>query len=107
MLIGDVNDFLEYTKGYYGISTELTSEDLRKISAENANTYGIIKREQQQEEENIKPLIITITNPESIVLDFLLPEILNGETMITVLFFCYLPEVLIIIKLFSNLLTEW
>lgn len=80
MLIGDVNDFLEYTKGYYGISTELTSEDLRKISAENANTYGIIKREQQQEEENIKPLIITITNPESIVLDFLLPEILNGNT---------------------------
>lgn len=80
MLIGDVNDFLEYTKGYYGLSTELTSEDLRKISAENTDTYNTIQKELKDEQENIKPFIITITNPECKVLDFLLPEILNGNT---------------------------
>lgn len=78
MLLGDVNHFLEYTKGYYGVSTELTSEDLRKISSENEQTHNVIENERILEMKSIKPLVITITNPDSAILPFLLPEILNG-----------------------------
>ena len=80
MLLGDVNDFLEYTKGYYGISTDLTSSDLRKISFENEKTHSIISKEHVQQQDNIKPLIVTITNPETAALNFLLPDLLNGNT---------------------------
>jgi hypothetical protein len=79
MLLGDVNDFLEYSKGYYGISTELTSEDLRKISSENESTYNIIQKEHERERENHRQCIVTITNPENPVLNFILPDILNSN----------------------------
>ena len=79
MLVGDVNDFLEYTKGYYGVTTDLTSQDLRKISAENEQTFKYKQKQKQLELERIEPLTITLTNPESSVLYFLLPEMLNGN----------------------------
>lgn len=85
MLLGDHNDFLEYSKGYYGISTELTSEDLRKISAENESTHTLIQKELERERDNIKQCIVTITNPETPVLNFLLPDILNGNVNISFL----------------------
>jgi len=79
MLLGGINDFLEYTNGYYGISTELTSEDLRKISAENERNLTLVNEELESKLQSIKPLIVTITNPESSVLPFIIPEILNGN----------------------------
>ncbi len=79
MLLGGINDFLEYTSGYYGISTDLTSEDLRKISAENERNHELIVKELKLQSLSIKPLVITITNPESLVVPFIIPEMLNGN----------------------------
>lgn len=79
MLLGDTNDFLEYTKGYYGISTELTSSDFKKISAENEKTNQIINEERKKVLSRIKPIVVTITNPESPALYYVIPEFLNGN----------------------------
>lgn len=79
MLVGDTNDFLEYAKGYYGISTDLNSIDFKKISAENENTNKIIIEEKQKALSKIKPIIVTITNPESPALYYAVPEFLNGN----------------------------
>ena len=79
MLLGDTNDFLEYTNGYYGISSEFLTSDLKKISDENYTAYKKSHEEQKKEQESINPLILTITYPQSPVLPFIIPDILNGN----------------------------
>lgn len=79
MLVGDANDFQEYALSYYGKLSELISEDLRKISKENEKTYEIIDEERKRIEANIKPLIVTITNPNSRVVYYIVNEILSGH----------------------------
>jgi hypothetical protein len=87
MLLGDANAFQEYARDYYAISSDypqiksktLISDDLRKISAENANVYKVVEGEKQQVRASIKPLNVTITNPETPVLYYIISEILSGE----------------------------
>lgn len=79
MYLGDTNDFLEYAKGYYGVSTDFTSNDFRKISSENEKTNQIINEERRKTLAKIKPIIVTITNPSSSALYYVIPEFLNGN----------------------------
>lgn len=86
MLLGDANEFQEYARDYYGISSEypqlkkksLISDDLKKISSENANVYKLVEEEKKQVFASIKPLNITITNPDTPVVYFIISEILSG-----------------------------
>ncbi len=78
MLLGDANDFQEYAKNYYGISNELTSIDLRKISSENEKTHKILEEEKQKSLSKIQPLILTVSNPDVNVIYYMINELLNG-----------------------------
>ena len=79
MLLGDANDFQQYAKNYYGITSELTSNDLRKISSENEKTHKIIEDEKIKDLSKIQPLVLTISNPDVNVLYYIMNEILNGS----------------------------
>ena len=87
MLLGDANDFQEYARDYYGISSDypqirnktLISDDLRKICAENANVFKVAEGEKAQVMAGIKPLNITISHPDTPVLYFIISDILSGE----------------------------
>jgi malate/lactate dehydrogenase len=79
MLVGDANDFQEYARSYYGKVSELMSEDLRRISKENEKTYEIMDEERRRIVTNIKPLIVTITNPQSRLVYHIVNEILSGD----------------------------
>lgn len=81
MLVGDANDFQEYIRNYYnyqGPVTKLTSDDLRKISAENEITHQIIEEERRAVEASITPVIVTITNPSCPIVYYFVNEILSG-----------------------------
>lgn len=79
MYLGDHNDFQEYARDYYGSLSELNSDDLRKISAENEKTHVIVEQEKKDIQASIKPFNVTITNPDSPVVYYLLDEICKGS----------------------------
>lgn len=78
MLIGDANDFQEYAKQYYGVSSTLTSEKLRLISKENEQTYKILEQERLEVLARIKPLHVTISHASSPVAYHIITDIVNG-----------------------------
>ena len=87
MLLGDANDFQEYARDYYAVSSDqprlknvtVISDDLKKVSIENEQTYKIVEEEERKVKSSIKPLNVTITNPEAPVVYFIMNEILNGS----------------------------
>ncbi len=78
MYLGDANDFQEYARDYYGVVSELNSDDLKKISAENTKTHKIVEEEKRAEIESIQPFTLTITNPESPIVYYVINEITSG-----------------------------
>jgi cellobiose-specific phosphotransferase system component IIB len=79
VLIGDANDFQEYAHHYYGITSSLLSNDLRKISKENEKAYQFNLETERQIQESIKLINITISNPETEIVYIIISEILNGS----------------------------
>ena len=79
MLVGDGNAFQAYAKDYYGVTSDLLSSDLLKISAENEQTHHVITEENRRVQSTINPLNLTISNPDSSVLYYIMNEILNGS----------------------------
>jgi hypothetical protein len=79
MLLGDVNDFQEYVKGYYDIVLNLTSNDLKAISNENQHVYEEIREEFEKERNNIRSIKLTISYPESAAFYFAMAQLLNGN----------------------------
>ncbi|RNA34195.1 malate dehydrogenase 1B [Brachionus plicatilis] len=77
ILLGDANAFQEYALNYYGVKSELTSNDLTKIGSENENTFQIVEQEHKQVLASINPFNLTISNPESPALYYIINEILN------------------------------
>ena len=41
VLIGGASDFQEYVKGYYGLESNLKSDDMRKVGSENFKTKKV------------------------------------------------------------------
>ena len=78
MYLGDGNDFQEYAREYYGLLSELNSDDLRKIGSENLATYHLIADENRKIQESIRPFNLTISNPESPIVYYIINEIANG-----------------------------
>lgn len=97
MLVGDANDFQEYVRRYYGYLgpvADLTSNDLRKISAENEATYQLEQEEKRAIQAKIKPLIVTISNASSPLVYYFINELLNGSV--------FGPNTEIVIRLFDR-----
>jgi hypothetical protein len=78
MYLGDHNDFQEYARDYYGSVSELNSNDLNKIAAENKKTYKIVEEEKRQVADSIRPFTVVITNPESAIGYYIVNEVTSG-----------------------------
>ena len=79
MLIGGANEFQEYAQGYYGIESELVSNDMQKISNENFQYKVDIDEEEADFKAKSKPLRVCITNASSQVCYSLLNSVGRGE----------------------------
>ncbi|KAK7092588.1 putative malate dehydrogenase 1B [Littorina saxatilis] len=79
VLIGGHNDFQEYVKGYYGLESDIISDDMRKIGVENFKTKQEIDEEEAQFKALSKPLHVCITAASSSTCYGILPAIASGE----------------------------
>ena len=79
MLLGDANDFQEFAKGYYGVRSHLTSNDLKKIAHENDLTHKALVEERNRELAKINPIVVTISHPESPIVYYIVEQLLGGN----------------------------
>ena len=94
MLVGDGNDFQEYVRNYYSFLSDLMSLDLEKISAENEATQKIIEQENRTIQASINPFNLTISQPDSQIVYFMINDILSGNV--------FGKDVEISLRLYSN-----
>ncbi|ESO90176.1 hypothetical protein LOTGIDRAFT_123956 [Lottia gigantea] len=80
VLIGGANEFQEYVKGYYSISSDLTSDDMRKISQENKKMKAELDKEEAEFKAQSKPLHVCISNASSPIAYHLINSLASGET---------------------------
>lgn len=78
-LLGSCNEFLEYAKGYYGITCNKLSNDLLSIAKENEETNEANYEEERQRREAIKPFQISIIGSESPLAYHVLPLIIKED----------------------------
>ena len=79
MLIGGANEFQEYAQGYYGIESDLVSNDMKKIANENFQYKVDIDEEEADFKAKSKPIRVCITNASSDVCYSLLNSIGKGD----------------------------
>jgi len=79
VLIGGASDFQEYVKGYYGLESDLTSTDMRKIGGENFKTKQEVDVEEQDIKAQSKPLHVCVTGAQSPTCYSLLSALTSGE----------------------------
>lgn len=65
VLIGGANEFQEYVKGYYGIQSNFTSDDMTKIATENLQTKIEIDEELRQFKALSNPIKVCVTSASS------------------------------------------
>ncbi|XP_064606859.1 putative malate dehydrogenase 1B isoform X2 [Liolophura sinensis] len=79
VLIGGANDFQEYASGYYGLSSDLLSSDMRKIAEENQQTKIEVDEEEKLLKSQSNPLHVCITNASSGVSYGMINTIAQGD----------------------------
>ncbi|NXI42928.1 MDHC protein, partial [Galbula dea] len=79
LLLGGVNDFLEYAQHYYGVTSVMLSEEMLDIAEENLKAHIEIEKEEEESKSHIKPLQIWITSASAPVCYQLIPLLANGE----------------------------
>ncbi|NXU48502.1 MDHC protein, partial [Turnix velox] len=79
LLLGGVNDFLEYAQHYYGIPSMVLSEELLGIAEENLQAYIEIEKEEEEIKSLIKPLQVWITSASASTCYQLIPLLASGE----------------------------
>ncbi|NXL57812.1 MDH dehydrogenase, partial [Chordeiles acutipennis] len=79
LLLGGVNDFLEYAQQYYGITSMMLSEEMLDIAEENLQAHIEIEKEEEEIKSLIKPLQIWITSASTPICYQLIPLLANGE----------------------------
>ncbi|XP_040459672.1 putative malate dehydrogenase 1B [Falco naumanni] len=79
LLLGGVNDFLEYAQHYYGVTSMKLSEELLDIAEENLQAHSEIEKEEEEIKSLIKPLQIWITSASAPICYQLIPLLANGE----------------------------
>ncbi|KAK7480975.1 hypothetical protein BaRGS_00027790 [Batillaria attramentaria] len=79
VLIGGASDFQEYVNGYYGLESELKSQDMRFIAEENAKTKQEVDAEEAHFRSLSKPLHICLSGASSPTCYALISSITSGE----------------------------
>ncbi|XP_010127935.1 PREDICTED: putative malate dehydrogenase 1B, partial [Chlamydotis macqueenii] len=79
LLLGGVNDFLEYAQRYYGVTSVMLNEEILNIAEENLQAHIEIEKEEEEIKSLIKPLQIWITSASSPICYLLIPLLANGE----------------------------
>ncbi|KAM9235845.1 putative malate dehydrogenase 1B [Leptosomus discolor] len=79
LLLGGVDDFLEYAQRYYGITSMMLSEDMLDIAEENLQVHIETEKEEEEIKSLIKPLQIWITSASAPICYQLIPLLANGE----------------------------
>ncbi|XP_018585070.1 putative malate dehydrogenase 1B [Scleropages formosus] len=73
LLLGGFNEFLEHVQGYYGLTSDMTTELMMKISAENLQTTEQCLEEEVHYGSLMQPLHIWITSALSLTCYNLIP----------------------------------
>ncbi|NWH57749.1 MDHC protein, partial [Geococcyx californianus] len=79
LLLGGVNDFLEYAQRYYGVTSMMLSEEMLDIAEENLQAHIEIEKEEEEIKSLIKPLQIWITSASVRTCYQLIPLLASGE----------------------------
>ncbi|KAM6307352.1 putative malate dehydrogenase 1B [Aegotheles albertisi] len=79
LLLGGVDDFLEYAQRYYGVNSMISSEEMLDIAKENLQAHMEIEKEEEEIKSLIKPLQIWITSASAPICYQLIPLLANGE----------------------------
>ncbi|XP_042368979.1 putative malate dehydrogenase 1B [Plectropomus leopardus] len=79
MLLGGFSDFLEHCQGYYNITSDMDTDMMLRVAAENLETEMNLIAEKQHHVSLIKPLHIWISSALSPTCQFLIPNLLSAE----------------------------
>uniref|UniRef100_A0A8B9I9T0 Putative malate dehydrogenase 1B n=1 Tax=Anser brachyrhynchus TaxID=132585 RepID=A0A8B9I9T0_9AVES len=78
LLLGGVNDFLEYAQHYYGITSTMLSEEMLDIAEENLQAHVETEKEEEEIRNLTNPLQIWITSASAPICYQLIPLLANG-----------------------------
>ncbi|XP_044043983.1 putative malate dehydrogenase 1B isoform X2 [Siniperca chuatsi] len=79
MLLGGFSDFLEHCQDYYGITSDMPTDVMLSVAAENLETKMNLIVEEQHRFSLINPLHIWIVSALSPTCHFLIPSLLSAE----------------------------
>ncbi|NXW60336.1 MDHC protein, partial [Eurystomus gularis] len=79
LLLGGVNEFLDYAQHYYGITSMMLPEEMLDVAEENLKAHIEIEKEEEETKSLIKPLQIWITSASAPICYQLIPLLANGE----------------------------
>ncbi|XP_070712041.1 putative malate dehydrogenase 1B [Pempheris klunzingeri] len=79
MLLGGFSDFLEHCQDYYGITSDMPTDMMLSVAAENLETKMRLVVEEQHRVSLIKPFHIWISSALSPSCCFLIPNLLSAE----------------------------
>ncbi|XP_068165745.1 putative malate dehydrogenase 1B [Antennarius striatus] len=79
MLLGGFSDFLEHCQDYYSITSDMVTDIMLSVAAENLESKMNLIAEEQHRVSLIKPLHIWISSALSATCHFLIPNLLSAE----------------------------
>uniref|UniRef100_A0A452HM93 Putative malate dehydrogenase 1B n=1 Tax=Gopherus agassizii TaxID=38772 RepID=A0A452HM93_9SAUR len=79
LLLGGFNDFMEHAQHYYGITSDMLSEQMLRIAKENLQTHIEIEKEEEYIKSLINPLQVWISSASAPACYNLIPLLANGE----------------------------
>uniref|UniRef100_A0A8D0E436 Putative malate dehydrogenase 1B n=2 Tax=Salvator merianae TaxID=96440 RepID=A0A8D0E436_SALMN len=79
LLLGGFNSFLEHAQQYYGITSDMMTEEMLVIANENLQTHIEIEAEEKELKSLINPMHIWINRASAHVCYHLIPLLTNGE----------------------------
>ncbi|NXC38826.1 MDHC protein, partial [Penelope pileata] len=79
LLLGGVNDFLEYAQRYYGITSVMLTEEMLDVAEENLQAHIETEKEEEEIRSLINPLQIWITSASAPISYQVIPLLASGE----------------------------
>ncbi|XP_040035555.2 putative malate dehydrogenase 1B isoform X1 [Gasterosteus aculeatus] len=79
MLLGGFSDFVEHCQDYYSITSDMLTDSMLAVAAENLETKMNIIAEEQRRLNRIEPLHIWISSALNPTCNFLIPNLLSAE----------------------------
>ncbi|XP_036947334.1 putative malate dehydrogenase 1B isoform X1 [Acanthopagrus latus] len=79
MLLGGYSDFLEHCQDYYSITSDMPTDVMLSVAAENLETKTNLIVEEQHRLSLIKPLHIWISSALNPACHFLIPNLISAE----------------------------